>query len=139
KPGKLPCEANSRTEVVVIIFVPRRPGIWRVLPEKGDRGVFAARARLHPIAEAGSGHAPNRCGTPDSCRHQAVAFVGHSKIIPSQTEIEGEFSGRFEVVLKEHAEFIRMEIAKPPWERLVILERAQLRRVLHEAKLRDAR
>src|SRR5207237_846166 len=83
KPGNLPRKANSGTEIVVVIVVPGRAGIGRVLADKGDRGVRAANAGFHPIGKAGTRYSPDASRPADGQGHETFGFIRRTKIIPA--------------------------------------------------------
>src|SRR5262249_9139026 len=63
EPWQLPCKSDCRTKIVVIVFVPRRARVRRVLADVCTYSVRRiAHTGLHPVAEARSRNTPDRRG-----------------------------------------------------------------------------
>src|SRR5262249_55905840 len=115
EPRNLPGKADGRTEVVIVVLVPRRVCIRRVLAEVSDSCVFAADAGFHPVPEAGARNPPDGGRAANRGRHQAVGLIGNAKEVPSQSEVECQAFFDLPVVLEKGAHFVRVEVANPPW------------------------
>src|SRR5262249_32701891 len=132
EPGNLPGKTNGRTISLVIVVVPGRAGIRRILPDKLDFRVRATNAGLHPVGETRTGDSPDTRWTAHGQRHQPIRFVWSAIVVPSQTKIEGERTPDLPVIFKEDASFIAMQISNTVWKTFEVFPRRQLFRILHE-------
>ena len=95
KPWQLPGEADSRTEIVVVIWKNRVARIGRLGPDKLHLGLQAGVhtiVRIHPIAETAAGYSEQRQPILASLgpNGQSLTFVRYAVILPADPGIQSE-------------------------------------------------
>ena len=95
KPWQFPGEADSRSEIVVVIWENGVAGFGRLGPDKLQlclqAGVHTI-VRIHPIAETAAGHSEQRQPILASLgpNGQSLTFVRYAVILPADPGIQSE-------------------------------------------------
>src|SRR5262249_6228741 len=132
EPWDLPGKTDGRTISLVVVVVPGRAGIRRILSDKLDCRVRTTNAGLHPVGETRTGDSPDTRWTADGQRHQPIRFIRSAIVVPAQANVQRERTPDFPVIFKEDASFISMQISNTVRKTFEIFPCRQLFRILHE-------